>query len=369
MTSEAKRQRIVCALSGGVDSSVSAALLKEQGWDVIGLFMRSGVSGNSTGEKQGCCSVEDALDARRVADKLEIPFYALNMKDEFGEIIDDFVASYARGRTPNPCVLCNRKLKFGHVLAFADRIGADKVATGHYARVSERDGRFELARPRDVKKDQTYVLAILTQSQLARSVFPLGDLEKPEVRDRARAIGLERVAAKKDSVEICFVPGGDYRPLVRERLPADHAAIRQGDFVDTAGRVIGRHEGAIGFTIGQRRGLGQGFGKRAYVTAVDPSSGRVVLGEKSDLEARGLFALGVTWQSIAPLAPGQRLRARAQIRYNHGAVPATLVGGADGVTVEFDEPEVAVAPGQLCAFYDEADERVLGAAWIERAIP
>src|SRR5437660_5247604 len=223
------KKRIVCALSGGVDSSVSAALLVEEGWEVIGLFMRSGVSGHSTGEKQGCCSVEDALDARRVADKLGIPFYALNMKEEFGRIIDDFVASYARGRTPNPCVLCNRSLKFGHVLAFADKIGAAKVATGHYAKITEREGRFALERPRDRKKDQTYVLAILSQAQIARSVFPLASLEKPEVRERARALGLERVAAKKDSVEICFVPGGDYRPVVRERLPVAHAAVQPGD--------------------------------------------------------------------------------------------------------------------------------------------
>ncbi len=362
------KPRIVCALSGGVDSSVSAALLVEQGWDVVGLFMRSGVSGHATGEKQGCCSVEDALDARRVADKLGIPFYALNMKDEFGRIIDDFVASYARGRTPNPCVLCNRTLKFGHVLAFADKIGAAKVATGHYARLDERDGRFELRRPRDRKKDQTYVLAILSQAQLARSVFPLAALEKPEVRERARALGLERVAAKKDSVEICFVPGGDYRPLVRDRLPEDHAAVRAGEFVDADGRVIGRHEGAIGFTIGQRKGLGQGFGKRAYVTAVDPVNGRVVLGEKADLEAPALLARGVEWQCGDVLRDGERRRVRAQIRYNHGAVPATAVGTADGVRVEFDAPEVAVAPGQLCAFYDEADERVLGAAWIEQAL-
>ena len=361
-------KRVVCALSGGVDSSVAAALLLEQGWDVIGLFMRSGVSGHATGEKQGCCSVEDALDARRVADKLGIPFYALNMKDEFGRVIDAFVEGYARGRTPNPCVLCNRWLKFGHVLSFADKVGAAKVATGHYARLDEEGGRLVLRRPADRKKDQTYVLALLTQAQLARSVFPLAALEKPEVRERARALGLERVAAKKDSVEICFVPGNDYRPVVRERLSAEHPAGRAGDFVDTSGNVLGRHEGVLGFTIGQRKGLGQGFGKRAYVAALDPASGRVVLGDRADLEARALLAREVEWQ-IAPLAPGETLGVRAQIRYNHAAVPATVTGLEDGVRVDFDEPEVAVAPGQLCALYDEADDRVLGAGWIERALP
>jgi tRNA-specific 2-thiouridylase len=362
-------------MSGGVDSSVSAALLKEQGFDVIGLFMRSGVSGDTTGEKQGCCSVEDALDARRVADLLEIPFYALNMHEEFGKVIDSFVASYARGETPNPCVLCNRELKFGHVLAFAEKVGADKVATGHYARVERAaSGRFALARPRDRKKDQTYVLAVLTQEQLARSVFPLGDLEKPEVRDRARAIGLERVAAKKDSVDICFVPGGDYRPLVRERLPEGSKALAPGDFVDATGRVLGRHDGVLGFTIGQRRGLGASFGaeragQRTYVTGIDAGSGRVVLGDKKDLAAAGLVARDAEWQAIAPLAPGERVRARAQIRYNHGAVPATVEGEAGGkVRVVFDAPERAVAPGQLCVCYDETDTRVLGSAWIERAL-
>ncbi|MBI3722513.1 tRNA 2-thiouridine(34) synthase MnmA, partial [bacterium] len=250
------RPRIVCALSGGVDSSVSAALLLEQGWDVIGLFMRSGVAGGTTGEKQGCCSVEDALDARRVADLLGIPFYALNMKDEFGTVIDQFVSAYASGLTPNPCVLCNRTLKFGHVLSFAEKVGAEKVATGHYAKVGRLpSGRLALARPRDRRKDQTYVLAVLSQEQLARSVFPLGDLEKPEVRARARAIGLERVAEKKDSVEVCFVPGGDYRSLVRERLESAHPARRSGDYVDRDGNVLGRHDGILGFTIGQRKGL------------------------------------------------------------------------------------------------------------------
>ncbi|HZV01076.1 MAG TPA: tRNA 2-thiouridine(34) synthase MnmA [Planctomycetota bacterium] len=357
-------RRIVCALSGGVDSSVSAALLKEQGWDVVGLFMRSGISGHATGEKQGCCSVEDALDARRVADKLGIPFYALDMKEEFSRIVERFVESYASGETPNPCVLCNRWLKFGHVLAFADKIGAEKVATGHYARL-DHDGRPVLRRPRDRKKDQTYVLAVLSPEQLARSVFPLADLEKPEVREKARALGLDRVAKKKDSVEICFVQD-DYRPFVRERLPLHHAAVQPGNFVDTGGAKIGRHEGTLGFTIGQRKGLGQGFGERRYVTAVDPATATVVLGEKKDLEARALRARDFQWQAEPPR--GSR-RVMAQIRYNHAAVAATATVEEDGkVHVVFDVPEIAVAPGQLCALYDEEDDRVLGAGWIERAL-
>jgi tRNA-specific 2-thiouridylase len=364
------KPRIVCALSGGVDSSVSAALLKEQGWDVIGLFMRSGVAGaGTTGEKQGCCSVEDALDARRVADKLGVPFYALNMKEEFGRVIDQFVSSYARGLTPNPCVLCNRTLKFGHVLSFAEKVGAEKVATGHYARLETlAGGRLAVGRPRDRKKDQSYVLANLSQEQLARSVFPLADLEKPAVRERARALGLERVAAKKDSVEVCFVPGGDYRPVVRERLEPDHPALAPGDYVDREGRVLGRHDGVLGFTVGQRKGLGQSFGARTYVTAIDPGRRRVVLGTREDLEAPALVARDVEWQGRAPLAPGERTPARAQIRYNHPAAPAVLEGLASGgVLVRFDAPESAIAPGQLCAFYDPEDRFVLGAGWIERA--
>jgi len=368
----ASKPRIVCALSGGVDSSVSAALLQEQGWEVIGLFMRSGVAGaGTTGEKQGCCSVEDALDARRVADKLGIAFYALNMADEFGRVISQFVESYAQGRTPNPCVLCNRTLKFGHVLAFAEKVGAEKVATGHYARLARlENGRLAIERPRDAKKDQSYVLATLSQEQLARSVFPLADLEKPAVRERARALGLERVAAKKDSVEVCFVPGGDYRPVVRERLAPDDPALAPGDYVDRAGNVLGQHDGILGFTIGQRKGLGQGFGARTYVTAIEPASRRVVLGTRADLEAPGLLATGVEWQGSAPLAPGEQLRGRAQIRYNHPSVPATLVASSDtaSVVVRFDTPEVAVAPGQLCAFYDAEDRRVLGAGWIARRL-
>jgi tRNA-specific 2-thiouridylase len=331
--------------------------------------MRSGVAGaGTTGEKQGCCSVEDALDARRVADKLGIAFYALNMEAEFGRVIDQFVSSYARGLTPNPCVLCNRTLKFGHVLSFAKKVGAEKVATGHYARTVERDGRVAVARPRDRKKDQSYVLANLSQEQVRSCVFPLADLEKPEVRERARGLGLERVAAKKDSVEVCFVPGGDYRPVVRERLAPDDPALSKGDYVDREGNVLGEHDGILGFTIGQRRGLGQGFGARTYVTAIEPASRRVVLGTRADLEAPGLLATNVEWQGSAPLAPGETLRVAAQIRYNHPAVPARVVGCADGVRVIFDTPEVAVAPGQLCALYDEADAHVLGAGWIERKL-
>lgn len=210
--------RVVACLSGGVDSSVAAARLVDAGHDVVGVFMRSGVSAHATGEKQGCCSVEDAADARRVADLLGIPFYALNLEEAFGRVIDRFVDDYARGRTPNPCVLCNRWLKFGHVLEFARQVGAEHVASGHYARVVRRRERWTVARPADRRKDQSYVLAVLEQEQLERVLLPLGETEKAAVREEATRRGLTRVAGKGDSQEICFV-AGDYRDLLRERLP------------------------------------------------------------------------------------------------------------------------------------------------------
>ncbi|MBX3468698.1 MAG: tRNA 2-thiouridine(34) synthase MnmA [Planctomycetes bacterium] len=364
-----ERERVVACLSGGVDSSVAAALLVEAGHDVVGVFLRSGASGQAAGERQGCCSVEDALDARRVADALGIPFYALNMEREFGRLIDRFAADYAAGRTPNPCVLCNRWLKFGHVLAFADQVGAATVASGHYARVSDQGGRVVVRRARDRRKDQSYVLAVLEQAQLARVRFPLGERTKEEVRAMARARGLLRVADKPDSQELCFVPG-DYREVLRERLPADAPALEAGEVRDTAGRPRGRHAGTAGYTVGQRRGLGiGGAGAPLYVVRTDPARRLVVVGGAADLEAGGLTADEVTWVGRR-LAPGERARGRAQLRAHGAAHPATVVcTGPDAFEATFDLPARAVVPGQAAVVYDEADDAVLFAGWIRAAMP
>ncbi|MGE0710750.1 MAG: tRNA 2-thiouridine(34) synthase MnmA [Planctomycetota bacterium] len=362
-------ERVVACLSGGVDSSVAAALLVEQGHEVIGVFMRSGVSGHALGERQGCCSVEDALDARRVADRLGIPFYPLDMAEAFDRLIARFVGDYAEGLTPNPCVLCNRWLKFGHVLAFARKLGATRVASGHYARVVAAGGRFSLARPRDRRKDQSYVLSVLEQEQLAALTLPLGELTKDEVRAEAARRGLGRVADKRDSQEICFV-AGDYRDLLRERLPPDAPALAPGEVQDPDGQVVGRHEGVAGFTLGQRKGAGVALGYPAYVQRTDVGRRLVVLGPREGTLRRRAVAGEVTWLAAAPPAPGERLEltGRAQLRAHGRGHPARVVArGPDEVEVELVDPVAAVTPGQALALYDDADERVLLSAWIREA--
>lgn len=351
-------RRIVLAMSGGVDSSVAALLLREAGWDVTGLFMRTGSHGE--GQTRSCCSLQDSHDARRVADRLGIPFYALNFEAEFGRIVDHFVDEYGRGRTPNPCVLCNRDLKFGKLYDYAAATGATHVATGHYGAVVERDGRFGVRRARDAAKDQSYVLFPLSQAQLARTVLPLGDLTKPEIRDLARRGGLA-VSEKPESQEICFVPAGGYRELLARR-----GVATPGPILDRDGREIGRHAGLEFFTVGQRRGLGLAGGEPRYVTAVEPETGAVRVGAREDLACAALVADGwVAGVRPAP-APGKSYRAAAQIRYRHRAAAATVIGEPDGdVRVEFDEPQDAVAPGQAVVAY--VDGVVAGGGWIRRA--
>lgn len=356
-------ERVVACLSGGVDSSVAASLLVEAGHDVIGVFMRSGVSTHAQGEQQGCCSVEDALDARRVADQLGIPFYALNMEQAFGKLIDRFVADYAKGWTPNPCVLCNRWLKVGHVLQFARKLGAQKVATGHYARLVPRGERLTLARPVDAAKDQSYVLAVLEQSQLRDLLLPLGELTKPRVRELARERGLDRVAGKRDSQEICFVPG-DYRQLLREKLPADAPALQPGEIQDLDGQVLGRHEGAATFTIGQRKGIGIPAKHPLYVQRTDPGKRLVVVGPSERLGRRQLEAADVTWLGALPPV-GERLRARAQVRAHGRAHPGWVERTAEqAFRFVFDDDVQAVVPGQAVVVYDEPDAQVLMSGWI-----
>ncbi len=348
--------RVLCAMSGGIDSSVSAVLLQRQGHEVIGVFMRNGVKHEGgKANRQGCCSLEDSYDARRVADQLGIPFYVLNFEESFGKIIDYFVAEYDRGATPNPCIVCNRDLKFGRLFEYADAVGAEFVATGHYARV-EHPGRHVLKRGGDPKKDQSYVLFPLRQGQLARVMFPVGGMEKASVRAAAREAGL-RIAEKPESMEICFVPDNDYRRLVRERIPEK---VRDGAFVSTSGRVVGRHGGHQLFTIGQRKGLGVALGRPAYVVAIDAETNTVVLGDERDLERTELTLREVNWIAEAPSA----VDAWVKIRYNHAGA-AARVEALDGgrARVEFADPQRAVTPGQAAVFY--SGDEVLGGGWIE----
>jgi len=344
--------RVLVAMSGGVDSSVVALLLQRQGYDVVGVFMRNGVAGKAAQEKS-CCSASDARDASVVADRLGVPFYAVDYQEEFAALMDHFAAEYRRGRTPNPCVLCNQQLKFGHLFRIAQDVGAEFVATGHYARVV--DG--ELRTARDGNKDQTYYLFGVERDALRRTLFPLGDLTKAEVRSLAAQAGLV-TAEKPESMEICFVTSGDYRDVVRAR----GGGGRKGRFVDRSGRELGQHDGIDGFTVGQRKGL-PALGTPHYVTAIDPESGDVTLALRDGLDRAQAFVLGAHWLVDAPAA-GQAFAAQVKVRARHEPAAAMVTAdGRGGASIAFEQPVAAVTPGQAAVFYD--GDRVLGGGWIE----
>jgi tRNA-specific 2-thiouridylase len=366
--------RVVLAMSGGVDSSVAAHLLLEQGHEVIGVFMRHGhqspVACEANGgvhalpvvsrldHKQGCCTASDAEDARRVADRLSIPFYALNLDEEFSRIIDYFVDEYAAGRTPNPCVQCNNWIKFGKLFDYAGGVGAEFVATGHYARLGEdAAGRPTLLRGVDAAKDQSYVLFGIERRLLDRMLLPVGEFDKPTIRRIAAGLGLN-VAAKKDSQEICFVTSGRYDEFVKRRLGA--SASGGGEFVLTSGDVVGRHGGVEGFTIGQRKGLGIALGEPKFVVRIEPDTKRVVLGDHQELARKELTATDCNWLAELADLPD---RAQVQIRYNTAPAPAEIDAADGRLRVRFDEPQFGVAPGQAVVCYD--GNRVIGGGWIE----
>jgi tRNA-specific 2-thiouridylase len=364
---------IAVAMSGGVDSSAVAGMLHRDGRNIVGFTMQlwnqrrlpelipeGGVTGR-------CCSIEDVYDARHSAELLGIPYYVVNFERRFEEqVVRPFVDEYLAGRTPVPCTLCNNFLKFDEFLERAAGIGADAMATGHYARVGFDDatGRWQLRKAVDEARDQTYFLFGLTQPQLARTLFPLGGMLKPQVREVARSLGLP-VAEKPDSQEICFVPNGDYAAFIdayfRERGVERDAS--QGEIIDADGQILGEHAGVHHFTIGQRRGLGIAAREPLYVIATVPSEQRVVVGRNEDLLRGEMQVGGVNWISIA--APAQPVRAQVKIRNKHGAAPAWLIPGADPehVEVRFDDPQRAITPGQGAVFYD--GDLVLGGGWIE----
>ncbi|TWT85510.1 tRNA-specific 2-thiouridylase MnmA [Posidoniimonas polymericola] len=375
---------VVLAMSGGVDSSVAAHLLLEAGHQVIGVFMRHGEQSpavcstdegpaptgvgslpivNRLDHKQGCCTAADAEDARRVSDRLGIPFYALDLNEEFGQIMDYFAAEYARGRTPNPCVQCNNWIKFGKLFDYADSVGAKYVATGHYARIDSSGDEPALLRGIDQAKDQSYVLFGIKRRDLSRMLLPVGGFEKPKIRELAAGIGLN-VAEKKDSQEICFVTSGRYDQFVRRRLEQNNsdAGGRAGELVTTDGRVVGRHNGIEGFTVGQRKGLGVALGERAFVVRIEPDTNRVVLGDRAALDSTQLTASGANW--LVDVTPGEQRRCLAQIRYNAKPALAELTVLADNkLSVRFETPQFGVAPGQAVVCFE--GERVLGGGWIE----
>ena len=369
--------KVIVAMSGGVDSSVAACLLKERGYECVGVFMRVGVvaegalaqgHGDSECEepqrlKRGCCSADDALDAREIAGRLGIPLYVLNFEQHFAEIIDYFVDEYGRARTPNPCIMCNTRLKFGRLLRYADLMDAEFVATGHYARILRRDDQTCLARSVNRQKDQSYVLFGIRRADLPRCRFPVGEIaEKTEVRRIAANLGLH-VHDKPESQEICFVPGNDYKQLVRQRRPETQ---RPGDVRDAAGHLLGTHEGIVNYTIGQRRGLGIATGKPVYVTKLDFPSNTVTLGPWDDLLSSGLIADDINWLTAPPATCATR-SAAVKIRHMHTPAAGSIrVLESGAVEAVFDQPQSAITPGQAAVFYD--DDIVLGGGWIERRV-
>ncbi|RUL88226.1 tRNA 2-thiouridine(34) synthase MnmA [Tautonia sociabilis] len=355
-------RRVVLAMSGGVDSSVAAHLLKREGFEVIGLFMRTGAHVDQPERRaKTCCSASDAIDAQAVADRLDIPFFALDFESDFGRIMDDFADEYLAGRTPNPCVLCNVWLKFGKLWAYGKQVGADFVATGHHARILPDDeGNPRIGRAVDAGKDQSYVLFGLRRELLPHVLLPVGGYSKAEIRALARELALP-VHDKQDSQEICFIPDDDYLRFVRQRRPG---ASEPGRIVDEEGREVGRHEGIEAFTIGQRRGLGIAFGEPRYVVGIEPSTQTVTVGRREALEKAGLEASRFNWQVETPGGP---IRCLAQIRARHRAVPAVVEPREGGrAIVRFEEPQPAVTPGQIVTVYQ--GDLVLGGGWIERPI-
>ncbi|MBL8870169.1 MAG: tRNA 2-thiouridine(34) synthase MnmA [Planctomycetaceae bacterium] len=390
-------KRVVLAMSGGVDSSVAAMLLQQQGYEVIGVFMRHGeesaaacklsdgkpnpllpILQGRADHKQGCCSASDAADARKVADRLNIPFYALDLQADFKRIVDYFVDEYQHGRTPNPCVQCNNWLKFGRLFDYADSVDAHFVATGHYARLLPTDDGIGLFRGIDDDKDQSYVLAGISRTLLPRMMLPIGGYRKSEIRALASEVGL-RVADKKDSQEICFVTSGHHGEFVRSKSGINTA----GEIVTTSGRVVGQHDGIEQFTIGQRKGIGVAMGEPYFVVRIEPKTARVVIGKKEELGVDTLTARRTNW--LVERSAGT-FEAAVQIRYNSTAQPAQVTVPAapkqdkatlgaqneknpgkslqpDSFAVRFHSPCYGVAPGQLAVVFE--GDRVLGGGWID----
>ncbi|HLV86191.1 MAG TPA: tRNA 2-thiouridine(34) synthase MnmA [Candidatus Sulfotelmatobacter sp.] len=360
------------AMSGGVDSSTVAAMLRADGAEVIGLTMQlwnqrrlAGREGMPDSVQGRCCSLDDVYDARRVAQQIGIPYYVVNHEERFErDVVRPFVEEYLSGRTPIPCSLCNNHLKFDQLLLVARQIGAERVATGHYARVScdESSGRWLLRRPADSSKDQTYFLFGLTQEQLSRTLFPLGDLTKPEVRDLARKFGLAS-AEKPDSQEICFVPGGDYKRFIDAYLAEQGESLPDtaGELVTTDGQVVGEHAGIHNFTVGQRKGLGVATGSPLYVIQISGADRQVIVGSDEHLYSQTLRTRRVNLISVDQLC--SPMRVAVKIRHRHEPAPAMIESaGEDEILVTFDAPQRAITPGQAAVFYD--GDVVVGGGWI-----
>lgn len=357
------KKKVVIGMSGGVDSSVAAYILKEQGYEVIGIMMKLSPDNPDYEENEsGCCSISAANDARRVADVLDIPFYVMNFKDAFKKnVIDNFIDEYMEGRTPNPCIVCNKVIKFEEFLRKAKGLGADYIATGHYAKIEKIEDRYLLKKSDDDKKDQTYALYSLTQEQLRHTLMPCGDYTKPEIRNIAERIGLE-VYRKKDSQEICFIPDNDHGAYIEKHSGRE---VKPGNFVDKKGTVLGKHKGIVYYTIGQRKGLGIALGKPVFVTDINPLTNQVVLGDEEDIFRTALVAKDLNFIMFDKIESD--LRVTAKIRYSAKPQLATLIPLENNrIKVVFDEKQRAITKGQSVVFYIE--NTVVGGGIIEEIL-
>jgi tRNA-specific 2-thiouridylase len=355
--------RIVVAMSGGVDSSVAAFLLKEKGYDVIGMTMKTWPEEEcgSRGDKL-CCSLESVQFARSVAEDLGIPYYVLNLSKEFaGEVTDYFAREYSLGRTPNPCIYCNSRLKFGHLYRKALSVGAEKISTGHYSDILRVEGSYFIAEAKDKKKDQSYFLFDISKEVLPAIEFPLANLTKDEVRDIARKKGF-MTSERPESQDICFASaGGDYKEYLLKKIGKD--AFREGDIVDTKGKIVGRHKGIVSYTVGQRKGLGVAMGEPVYVIKIDTKDNIIVVGERDQVMRTKARVSGISWHYPAP---SRKDRFEVKIRYASKKSPAVVMPESDdSAMIEFDQPQFAPTPGQAAVFYD--GEIVAGGGWIEEA--
>jgi len=358
--------KVLVAMSGGVDSSVAAVLLKNQGYEVVGITMKTWdyqASGGRTGKEVGCCTLESMNDARAIGIKYDFPHFIVDIRQEFGDwVINRFTEEYMAGRTPNPCVLCNTHIKWESLMQRADALGCDFIATGHYARLhtDPDSGRHILQRGLDLNKDQSYALWGVSQENLARTIFPLGNLTKPEIREMASEFGLDEVANKPDSYEICFVPDNNYRRFLRDRVPDMNERAGKGNFVLSSGEVFGTHEGYPFYTIGQRHGLGLATGEPIYVTHIDAETNTVTVGPKEELFGTSLSAAQINFVKYPDLK--EERAAFAKIRYKDPGAPCVVWQDGDILHVRFTEPRKAITPGQAVVLYE--GEEVLAGAWI-----
>lgn len=354
-------------MSGGIDSSLAAVLLHEEGYEVIGMTMKTWDYAGSGGTKKetGCCSLDSINDARNIAVQLGFPHYILDIRNEFGDyVIDHFTGEYLEGRTPNPCVLCNTHIKWDALLRRADRLDCEFIATGHYANIRELNGRQVISKGIDTAKDQSYVLWGISQESLQRTKLPLGYLRKTEIREMAAQRGFVELVNKSESYEICFVPDNDYRGFLKRRIPTLEAEVAGGNFVSTDGKVLGRHEGYPFYTVGQRKGLGIALGRPVFVTEIRKETNEVVLGDMPDLYKDGMVVQKLNLQKYETI--GQPLETVTKVRYKHEGAPATIVQDApDRITVDFHDAVSGIAPGQAAVFYEGDD--VIGGGWITKS--